>query len=85
MLAGAEAAQEVIDRTRAEPQGTIRMSAPPALIYYFLGDLVARFMVQCPKVHVYLKSFSRPVDVLREGFDIAVRVRFGPSKAATSS
>ena len=32
MLAGAEAAQEVIDRTRAEPQGTIRVSAPPALI-----------------------------------------------------
>ncbi|CUR67744.1 LysR substrate-binding domain-containing protein [Achromobacter xylosoxidans] len=77
MLAGAEAAQEVIDRTHAEPQGTIRMSAPPALIYYFLGDMVARFMEQCPKVNVYLKSFSRPVDVLREGYDLAVRVRFG--------
>ncbi|CAB5515862.1 HTH-type transcriptional regulator DmlR [Achromobacter anxifer] len=82
MLAGAEAAQEVIDRTRAEPQGTIRMSAPPALIYYFLGELVARFMVRCPKVNVYLKSFSRPVDVLREGFDIAVRVRFGPIESS---
>ncbi len=77
MLAGAEAAQDVIDRTHAEPQGTIRMSAPPALIYYFLGDVVARFMEKCPKVHVYLKSFSRPVDVLREGYDLAVRVRFG--------
>lgn len=78
MLAGAEAAQDVIERTHAEPQGTIRMSAPPALIYYFLGDVVARFMQKCPKVHVYLKSFSRSVDVLREGFDLAVRVRFGP-------
>ncbi|CUJ62265.1 LysR substrate-binding domain-containing protein [Achromobacter sp. 2789STDY5608621] len=77
MLAGAEAAQDVIDRTHAEPQGTIRMSAPPALIYYFLGDVVARFMEKCPKVHVYMKSFSRPVDVLREGYDLAVRVRFG--------
>lgn len=82
MLAGAEAAQEVIDRTRAEPQGTIRISAPPALIYYFLGDLVARFMVQFPKVRVYLRSFNRPVDVLREGFDIAVRVRFGPLESS---
>ena len=45
MLAGAEAAQEVIDRTHAEPQGTIRLSAPPALIHYFLGELIARFMV----------------------------------------
>ena len=39
-------------------------------------------MVQCPKVNVYLKSFSRPVDVLREGFDIAVRVRFGPIESS---
>jgi DNA-binding transcriptional LysR family regulator len=77
MLAGAEAAQDVIDRTHAEPQGTIRIAAPPALIYYFLGDVVARYMEKCPKVNVYLKSFSRPVDVLREGFDLAVRVRFG--------
>ena len=30
MLAGAEAAQEVIDRTHAEPQGTIRLSAAGA-------------------------------------------------------
>ncbi|MBB1628378.1 LysR substrate-binding domain-containing protein [Achromobacter sp. UMC71] len=82
MLAGAEAAQDVIDRTHAEPQGTIRMSAPPALIYYFLGDVVARFMEKCPKVHVYLKSFSRPVDVLREGYDLAVRVRFGPIESS---
>lgn len=77
MLAGAEAAQDVIDRTHAEPQGTIRIAAPPALIYYFLGNVVARYMEKCPKVNVYLKSFSRPVDVLREGFDLAVRVRFG--------
>ena len=82
MLAGAEAAQEVIDRTHAEPQGTIRLSAPPALIHYFLGELIARFMVKCPKVQVYLKSFSRPVDVLREGYDLAVRVRFGPIESS---
>lgn len=82
MLAGADAAQDVIDRTHAEPQGTIRMSAPPALIYYFLGDVVARFMERCPKVNVVLKSFSRSVDVLREGFDLAVRVRFGPLESS---
>ena len=74
--------QEVIDRTHAEPQGTIRLSAPPALIHYFLGELIARFMVKCPKVQVYLKSFSRPVDVLREGYDLAVRVRFGPIESS---
>ncbi|AWP83557.1 LysR family transcriptional regulator [Bordetella bronchiseptica] len=82
MLAGAEAAQEVIDRGHAEPQGILRVTAPPALIQGALAQLVARFMIQCPKVHVHLKSLNRPVDVLSEGFDLAVRVRFGPVESS---
>ncbi|WP_454674119.1 LysR substrate-binding domain-containing protein [Achromobacter pestifer] len=78
MLAGAEAAQAVIDRMQAEPQGTVRVAAPPALIDYGIGDMIARFMSKRPRVHVYLKSSNRPVDVLRESFDLALRVRFGP-------
>ncbi|MGH7002320.1 MAG: LysR family transcriptional regulator, partial [Alphaproteobacteria bacterium] len=43
MLIEAEAAQEVIDRSRAKPQGTIRMSCPPALLCFQVGDMVARY------------------------------------------
>jgi DNA-binding transcriptional LysR family regulator len=35
-------------------------------------------MADCPKVVVLLESTNRRVDVIREGFDLAIRVRFPP-------
>lgn len=78
MLVEAKAAEEVIERSRAEPQGTVRMSCPPALLCFQVGDMVARFMAANPRVVVHLESTSRRVDVISEGFDLAVRVRFPP-------
>jgi DNA-binding transcriptional LysR family regulator len=78
MMVEADAAQEAIDRIKAEPQGTIRVSCPSSVIYFQVGAMIARFMAQCPKVTVLLESTNRRVDVMREGFDIAIRVRFPP-------
>lgn len=78
MLVEADAAQEVIERSRSEPQGMVRISCPSSLIYFQIGEMIARFMQQCPKVDVALESTNRRVDVIREGFDLAIRVRFPP-------
>jgi DNA-binding transcriptional LysR family regulator len=78
MLVEADAAQEAIDRARAAPQGIVRVSCPSALLYFQVGEMVARFMAECPQVEVQLESTNRRVDVIREGFDIAIRVRFPP-------
>lgn len=78
MTVEADAAQEVIDRTRSGPQGIVRISCPSSVIYFQLGEMIARFMAKYPKVEVLLESTNRRVDVIREGFDLAVRVRFPP-------
>lgn len=78
MLVEADAAQEAIDRMRSEPQGVVKVSCPPSLIYFQVGDMIARFMEEYPKVEVQLEGTNRRVDVIREGFDIAIRVRFPP-------
>lgn len=78
MLVEAEAAQEVIDRSLSEPQGVIRVSAPPALVCFEVGAMIARYMAKFPRVHVDLVSTSRRVDVIGEGFDVALRVRIPP-------
>jgi len=78
MLVEAEAAQDVIDRVRSEPQGTVKVTCPSSVIYFQVGEMIARFMVECPKVEVLLESTNRRVDVIHEGFDIAIRVRFPP-------
>lgn len=78
MLVEAQAAQEVIERTRSEPQGIVRMSCPTTLLQYRIGDLIGRFMVLNPKVQVHLDATNRHVDVIGEGLDLALRVRFPP-------
>lgn len=78
MLVEAEAAQEVIDRSRSEPQGLVRVSCPPALLCFQVSDMMARFMAANPRVTVHLESTSRRVDVISDGIDVAIRVRFPP-------
>jgi DNA-binding transcriptional LysR family regulator len=78
MLVEANAAQEVIDRVSAQPQGTVRISCPTALLDHPVGAMLARFLARCPRVVMQLDSTNRRVDVIGEGFDIAIRVRFPP-------
>ncbi len=48
MLIEANAAQEAIDRSRSKPQGLIRVSAPPALVCFEIGPMIARYMAANP-------------------------------------
>ncbi|MNP18491.1 HTH-type transcriptional regulator DmlR [compost metagenome] len=54
------------------------MSCPTTLLHYRISDLLARFMVEYPRVTVHLEATNRPVDVISEGLDLALRVRFPP-------
>ncbi|MGH6633203.1 MAG: LysR family transcriptional regulator, partial [Sphingopyxis sp.] len=78
MLVEAEAAEQIIAEVRAEPRGVVRIACPVALINFQFGALVARFMIDNPGVEIHLESTNRRVDLIAEGFDIAVRVRFPP-------
>lgn len=78
MLAEAEAAEQLIAEMRAEPRGVVRLSCPVALVSSQFGALIARFMVENPAVEVHLESTNRRVDLIAEGFDVAIRVRFPP-------
>lgn len=78
VLVEAEAARDVMERKQTEPQGVVRVTCPTALLEYRIGDLVARFMTECPKIQVHLEGTNRRVDVLGEGLDLALRVRFPP-------
>ncbi|KRB93573.1 LysR substrate-binding domain-containing protein [Noviherbaspirillum sp. Root189] len=78
MLVEAEAADDVIAQVQAAPRGIIRVSCPVALINFQFGELFARFLSAYPAVEIHLESTNRRVDVIAEGFDIAIRVRFPP-------
>ncbi len=78
MLIEAEAAQALIDGARSEPCGTIRVACAPGLLTYQMSGLIVRFMALYPDLDVQLHSTSRRVDVIGEGFDLAIRVREPP-------
>jgi len=72
LLSLEEAARAATDLS-AEPRGTVRFSAPPDLGTLNLADLVTRFVRKYPRVHVEISLSSRYVDLVAEGFDLALR------------
>lgn len=80
MLVEAVAAQEAIDRTRAEPRGVVRIACPIALLHARVGAMLAEFMAENPLVTLHLEATNRHIDVVAEGIDVAIRVRVPPLK-----
>ena len=75
MLAEASAAREVVDRLSAEPRGLVKASIPVSLAQQLMPKLLPDFLAKYPQVRVQLHVSNRRVDVINEGFDVAIRVR----------
>ena len=75
MLAEAQAAREVVDRLSAEPRGVIRVSVPVSLAQQQMAKLLPEFLARYPLVRLQLHVSNRRVDLINEGFDVALRVR----------
>ena len=78
MLVEAQAAQEAIELSRAEPCGVVRMSCPVALLNANVSPMLARFMLEYPRVEIHLEATNRRVDPVSEAVDVALRVRPPP-------
>lgn len=75
MLAEASAAREVVDRLSAEPRGVVRVGVPVGLAQQQMPALLPEFLARYPQVRVQMHVSNRRVDVINEGFDVAIRVR----------
>ena len=78
MTVEAEAAEDVIEQNRSEPCGMVRLTCSTPLLHFELAPMLARFMAQYPNVELYVKTFNRRVDVIAEGYDISLSLRFPP-------
>ena len=75
MIAEASAAREVVDRLSAEPRGLVRVSVPVGIAQELMPKLLPDFLARYPLVRVQMHVNNRRVDVINEGFDVAIRVR----------
>jgi DNA-binding transcriptional LysR family regulator len=55
-------------------QGRLRLSAPFTFGILHLGPVIAHYMEKYPKVYVDLELNDRVVDLVEDGFDLAVRI-----------
>lgn len=78
LVSESEAARESVDRTRASPQGLVRISCPVALLNSDVGAIVANYLRDNPNVRMHIEATNRRVDVVEEGFDVSLRVRSPP-------
>ena len=75
MLAEAQAARDVVDRLSATPRGVVRVSLPVSLAQQQMPMLLPEFLARYPEVRLQLSISNRRVDLINEGFDVALRVR----------
>ncbi len=75
MLAEAQAARDVVDRLSATPRGVVRVSMPVSLAQQQMPMLLPEFLALYPEVRLQFHISNRRVDLINEGFDVALRVR----------
>lgn len=72
-VATLHSASSAAEEQQDVPRGLLKLTAPVDLGHAFLGDLLVRFAKRYPEVHVQVELTGRVVDLIREGFDVALR------------
>ena len=67
-------AESSVERLRAAPAGTLRVTAPTSFGGCVIAPLTATFLQRFPEVRVELDLTNRRVDLVDEGVDLAIRI-----------
>ena len=78
MLIEAEAAENVVKGRLAAPSGVVRISSSVPTAQHMLAEPLLALARTYPRLRISLDATDRFVDVLQEGFDLAVRDHFAP-------
>lgn len=74
-----EAEAEAGAGAAAEPRGTLRLTCATAFALGYLAPVIADFGARHPRVRFDVELSNRVVDLVEEGFDLAVRI--GPVRS----
>lgn len=71
VVAEAEEAAQAVNRLQETPRGRLRVTTP--LSFGYLGPALAGFLGRHPEVELEVVCADRVVDLIEEGFDVAIR------------
>jgi DNA-binding transcriptional LysR family regulator len=81
IVADIAAAEQLVTDMQSTPRGRLRVTASVDFSTRFLGEIVAEFLAHHPEINVELEATDRVVDLIEDGFDLAVR--FGQMPEST--
>jgi DNA-binding transcriptional LysR family regulator len=74
VLAEIQEADAAVSAGRAEPRGILRIALPASFGNQHVAPLVPKFAARYPDVQLALSLSDRTVNVVEEGFDLAIRI-----------
>lgn len=74
ILAEANAAEEAAHDSATAPEGLVRLTAPMTLGLACVAPAIAEFLALYPGIEIDLHLSDARVDIVAEGFDIALRI-----------
>lgn len=83
-LAAAREAELALAAGKGRPTGTLRVTTTAVLAEMLLEPVALRYLEKYPGVALELDVSSRTVDVVREGFDVAIRAGTLPDSSLTA-
>ena len=74
LVEGIEEVGEMLAGRKVNPEGSLRVSAPVALAQRVLKEPLTSFIMQNSGIHLHVELSDRFVDLVGEGFDLAIRI-----------
>src|SRR5712691_8359336 len=74
VLAEIEEADAEVSAGRVEPQGALKVALPASFGHQHVAPLVPSFAARYPNVQLALSLSDRNINVIEEGFDLAIRI-----------
>ena len=74
LLSEIEEADAAVAAGRVEPRGPLKVALPASFGHQHVAPLVPRFALRYPNVQLALSLSDRNVNVIEEGFDLAIRI-----------
>ncbi|MGE5182773.1 MAG: LysR substrate-binding domain-containing protein [Acidobacteriota bacterium] len=73
IVADLAAAEQLVTDMQATPRGRLRVSTSVDFATHYVGSIIADFLAEHPDVNIELEANDRLVDLIEDGFDVAIR------------
>ncbi len=74
LMADLQEAEDLATKGSAEAKGRLRLTAPVSFTIHCLAPVIKKFCDAHPHLEIEIDASDRTVDILSEGFDLALRI-----------